>query len=103
MCHKFKQQNLKQRLLQLEFKEPCKLDYLRKEHKLALDKFIKNIEDSRFDCEYDANTIINEEQRKIEQHNAEERKKRTHNLEAYVDVKISDEFIYTMKKFQRTI
>ena len=89
--------------MQLEFSEPCKLDYLRKEHTLALNKFIKNMEDSRFDCEYDTNAIINEEQHKIEQLNAENRKKMTHNQEAYVDVEISEEFIRAMRNFQRVI
>lgn len=60
MCHRFKQENLKQRLIQFEFTEPSKLDYLRKEHLLALNKFIKNVEDSRFDCEYDTMCIMNE-------------------------------------------
>ena len=46
--------------MQFEFTEPCKLDYLRKEHSLALSKFVKLIEDSRFDCEYETLGIINE-------------------------------------------
>jgi len=66
MCHKFKQSILAKRLLQFDFTEPCKLDYLRKEHQLALNKFIKNIEDSRFDCEYESQAIINAKQREID-------------------------------------
>ena len=66
MCHNFKQDNLQQRLLQFDFTEPSKLDYLRREHSLALNKFIKNVEDSRFDCEYDTLTIINDKTKEIE-------------------------------------
>jgi len=70
MCHNFKQKILQdQRLLQFRFSEPCKLDYMRKEHSLALSNFIESIEHSRFDCEYETLAIINEEQREIEQLN----------------------------------
>ena len=79
MCHKFKQQNLEKRLLQFEFTEPCKLDYLQKEHSLALSKFIKNIEDSRFDCEYDTAAIINEKRSEIDQLNSERKNQMTHH------------------------
>ena len=44
-----------------------------------MNKFIKSIEDSRFDCEYDTNAIINEKQKEVERQNAEARKKMTHN------------------------
>ena len=79
MCHRFKQQNLEKRLLQFEFTEPCELGYLQKEHALALSKFIKNIEDSRFDCEYDTNAIMNERRAEIDQFNSERKNQLTHN------------------------
>ena len=79
--------------------EPCKLDYLRKEHALALGKFIKYIEDSRFDCEYDTMAIINEKQLEIDLINAEAKKQMTHHREQYVDVEISDEFMKSMINF----
>ena len=103
MCHRFKQQNLEKRLLQFEFTEPCKLDYLQKEHSLALSKFIKNIEDSRFDCEYDTSAIINEKRADIDQLNAERKNQMTHHQEQYVDIEIPDEFIKSMEQFQRVI
>ena len=43
-----------------------------------MSKFIKNIEDSRFDCEYDTMAIINEKQKEIELLNQEARKQMTH-------------------------
>lgn len=99
MCHHFKQDNLQQRLLQFDFTEPSNLDYLRKEHSLALNKFIKNIEDSRFDCEYETLNIINEKTREVEQLNAENRKKIAYNLDQYVDIKVPEDFVDSMRSF----
>ena len=63
MCHKYKQENLQKRLLQFEFTEPSNLTYLRKEHALALDKFIRCIEDCKFDCELDTLNMIKAKQK----------------------------------------
>ena len=76
---------------------------MRREHTLALGKFVKSIEDSRFDCEYDTLAIINEKQKEIKAINDEARKQMTHHQETYVDVEISEEFIQSMKNFQRVL
>ena len=79
MCHKAKQVNLGKRLLEFEFTESVTLPELREQHQLALDRFRKNITDSQFDCEYETMAIWKHEQKKIEEKNAEKRKRKTHN------------------------
>ena len=66
---------------------------------MALNKFIKNIEDSRFDCEYESQAIINAKQREIDQQNVEALKKITHNQEQYVEIQMSEEFMRSMWNF----
>ena len=76
---------------------------MRKEHSIALGNFVTDLQNHKFDCEYDTQAIINEEQLKIDQLNIDAKQSMTHHAEQYVEVEISEEFMRTMVNFQRVI
>ena len=91
------------RVLELKFTEPCKLDFMRKEHNIVLGKFIGKIRDFSTDRGLEVKDIINENQKEIDQYNQEESKKMTHNQEQYEDREMDEDFIRQMRRFQRVI
>lgn len=76
---------------------------MRKEHSIALGNFVTDIQNHKFDCEYDTMAIINEEQLSIDKLNIEAKKQMTHHAEQYIDIEISQEFMKSMENFQRVI
>lgn len=72
---------------------------MKKEHGIVLGKFIGKIRDFSTDRGLETKDIINEKQKEIDQLNAEERKKMTHNLEEYVDIEMDEGFIWQMRQF----
>ena len=65
---------------------------MRKEHSIALGNFITDLQNHKFDCEYDTMAIYHEEEMRIDELNKKTRNEMTHHAEQYVNKKISDEF-----------
>ena len=57
------------------------------------------MKNSKLDCEYETMLIVKDKNRELELVNADNRKRITHNLEAYVEIQISEEFTTQIKNF----
>ena len=68
--------------------------YLREEHEKATAAVIKALKDSKFDCEYEVNQIMLQEQRDVDRLNELKRQEMTHNMQQYVEISISEKLLY---------
>ena len=103
MAQTYKVRNLERRLLTFEYQHPIDLKEFKRSQDHARDLFLKYIDDSKFDCEYEVGRMINNKAKQIEEKNAENMKKMTHNQDQYVKIEMSEEFIQSMRNFQRVL